>query len=164
MNHQQAKQYFDKLTTLALRIVGAVHDESHEAIRTALVEARILRPPNGVDTDTALAITLAALVNPNSRRSELLAHLTHLDYGLADLYPGHQPGPEHYRCNPIAVEMAVEGRLPAAALNPAELIRTTVILASRGLNADDIADHLEANRRDVIAWARAGRATKADAA
>lgn len=147
--HQQNQHYANQLTNLALQLVAAVHDDGPQAVQAALTAARKLPAPRGIDPYDALTITLAALINPNARRSELLTHLGH---DIAHLYPNHRPGPEAYRCNAIAVEMALRGRLPACALNPAELVRVTAILASEGLDADDIADHLDATARDIHEW------------
>lgn len=138
--------YCRNLATLAMRLVGTVHDDGPNAIRAALVACRSLTPPRGINTDDALIITLAAMVNPEHRRSELLDWLTPRDGTIATLLPTKTG---HYHINPIAIELAIHGALPAHSLNPLEAQETVTRLDRRGWSTDDIAHHLDTEPRHI---------------
>lgn len=140
------EQYADNLATLALRLVGAVHDEGPNAVRGALVACRCLTPPRGIDPDDALIVLLAAMVDPDKRRSELLGWLTPRDGHPVGLIPKKTGD---YRCNPLAVEMAISGALPARSLNPVEAREAVMVLKRRGWSPDSIALHLDTDERHI---------------
>jgi len=132
--------YTANMTFLAMRIVGAVHDADPHAIRAAIISARTSNtPPRGIDPDTALITVLAALCDPHKTRTELLAWAATAHTQIADLYPAR---PVTYPINRLAVDMALSGALPAAALNPAELHHVTTELRTRGLTRQDTAHYL----------------------
>lgn len=67
----RGEQYADRLIHRAMRIVAAVHDEGPDAVYAAICHALSLKPPDGTDPVTALAVTLAAMVDPTKTASEL---------------------------------------------------------------------------------------------
>lgn len=143
------RDYSQNLAYLAAQFVACVHEDSPEEIQAALTAMRAAIPPPGVRVDDAIAITLAAMVSPDRTTNELLRWKTRLDGNLGDLYPGRPPV---YRVNPLAVEMGVQGVLPACALNPAE--RVEVVHAMRGrMSTEQIAAHLDAEPHEVRRWA-----------
>lgn len=133
------RTYTDNLTTLALRLVGEIHDGTPETVDAALAACRVLTPPRGTNTDEILITLLAAMVNPDQPRSQLLGWTTRRDGHPADLIPQH---PVEYRSNPLAVEMACNGVLPLDSLNPAEQHHVIGILARRRWTTNQIADQL----------------------
>ena len=143
------RAYAQNLAYLAAQFVGRVHDDSPEAIRQGLVAMRAATPPAGIDVDDAIAVTLAAMVDPERTPRDLIAWTTRLDGNLGDLYPGRQ---RVYRANPLAVAMGVQGVLPACALNPAEQVEVVHTLRGR-MSTEQIADHLDVEPHEVRRWA-----------
>lgn len=149
-NPLDRKSYAENLGLLAYEIVGSVHADEPDRIRQALASARVLTPPRGVNAEDALVMTLAAMVDPEKRLSELRALWTREERTPVDVIP---PPAKHYSRNPIAVEMAVAGLLPAAALNPSELARVVERLTEDGKTREHIARHLKAEPHHIAyAW------------
>lgn len=67
-----AETYANQLIHPAMRIVGAVHYETHQYITDAIADAVQLQPPADTDPVMALVVTLAAMVDPTRTASELL--------------------------------------------------------------------------------------------
>lgn len=147
----ESKAYTNVLTALAARVVAAVHAHGPAGVASALADARALTAPRGVDADGALAVVLAAMVDPTRAAEDLTAWTACLDGGAAYLLP---ESPRYYRVNEQAVGMALAGALPAAALNPAELADVVSVL-SQHMSPDDIALHLGAEVAHVRRWTSA---------
>ncbi|MGW1679360.1 hypothetical protein [Saccharopolyspora sp. NPDC002376] len=135
----ERETYLDDLVPLVAQLVGAVHDEGPGATRDALAAIRAVPAPDGMSAGDALAVMLAAMVDPTRSPRALLAWTDRLDHGHAGVHPAPAP-----RCNPIAVEMALAGRLPLHALAPHEARVVVAQLADRGMSAESIADHVAA--------------------
>lgn len=144
--------YADALVPLAARLVGAVHDEGPEATAEALAAVRALPAPDGVNPDDALAATLAAMVDPTRSPRELLAWTETLDEGAVALHPEPEP-----RCNPLAVEMALSGRLPLHALADHEARQVVLQLRARDWPVESIAEHLDTDPASVRRFANTRR-------
>lgn len=142
--------YVEQLVHLAARIVATVHEDAPSAIREALAAARSITAPAGIDPESALMVVLAAMVDADRSPRELVAWARR-DGGLVALLP-HKP--RYYRRNALAVEMGVQGVLPACALNPVE-IREVVFLLQHEKHwpLDRIAAHLDAAPADIRRWA-----------
>lgn len=145
---ESTKAYAAVLTALAARVVSAVHAHGPAGVAAALIEARALTAPRGVDPDGALAVVLAAMVDPARKVEDLTAWTACLDGGAAYLLPEL---PRYYRCNEQAVGMALAGTLPACALNPLELADVLTVL-SQHMSVEEIAVHLRADVWDVRRW------------
>src|SRR5688500_9688161 len=143
------RAYAQNLAYLAGRLVACVHDESPEDIRSALTALRAALSPPGVRVDDAIAITLAAMVDPSATTRQLESWITRLDGHLGDLYPGRNPV---CPVNKLAVEMGVRGTLPAASLNAAERVEVVHRLRKH-LSTEQIAAHLDAEPHEVRQWA-----------
>lgn len=141
--------YAQNLAYLAAQFVGCVHDNSPEAIQQALTAMRAVTSPPGVNVDDAIAVTLGAMIDPERTTRDLISWTTRLDGNLGDLYPRQR---RVYGVNPLAVEMGVQGVLPAAALNPAERVEVVHALRRR-MSTGQIADHLDAEPHEVRRWA-----------
>ncbi|ACU39381.1 hypothetical protein [Actinosynnema mirum] len=143
------RHYVDQLVHLAARLAASVHDRDENEIRATLATCRSLVPPRGVDGEDALLIALAAMVDPAQSIRELVAW-TAADGGLLALLPAR---PVSYPINPAAVEMAVQGELPAAALNPVELAEVVLTLTRDGRTVEQIAHLLDTEPREIRRWA-----------
>jgi hypothetical protein len=140
--------YLRSLTAMAEQIVDAVHTRGPGAITAAVATGRGLIAPEEVDSDAALMVMLAAMVDPTRSGADLTAWTQKLDGGAAYLFPAR---PRYYRINEKAVGMALAGALPACALNPAELADVVSVL-SQHMSPDDIALHLGAEVAHVRRW------------
>lgn len=70
--NERVERYADELINRAMRIVGAVHSDSPEVVRSMISEALSVPAPPGTDPVMALAVTLAAMVDHDKQASELL--------------------------------------------------------------------------------------------
>jgi hypothetical protein len=139
--------YTETLIPLALRLVATVHDEGPDDITGALAAIHAITPPDGLNTNTTLAVLLAAMVNPNRTPIELLGW-------TQGLTPTTSTKPA---ANPLAIEMALAGVLPASALNPDEIHQVVMILIDRGYTEPTLRDHLHADHADVRRWTSRAR-------
>ena len=140
--------YTETLIPLAMRLVATVHDEGPDDIAGALAAIHAIPPPDGTDPSTTLAVLLAAMVNPARTTIELLGWTQGLTPGAS----------ANLTANPLAVEMALAGVLPARALNPAEIHTAVTMLIDRGYSEADLRQHLQADYADVRRWASRARA------
>lgn len=67
--------YGEQLLALSERIVGAVHDDSLDAIQAAVDRALIQPAPPGVDPAVALAVVLAGQIDPDTTATQRLGWL-----------------------------------------------------------------------------------------
>jgi hypothetical protein len=145
------EQYCEDLTVIAMRLVGAVHDEGPEAVAAALAAARDLPAPHGTDPNAALAVVLAAAIPTDRTRTQLWGWTLGIptDSIAARIPTGRQ-------ANAFAVEMALAGHLSLKALSPAEQRTVINTLAAREWPNAAIAAHLDSSAHTVAAIRRAG--------
>lgn len=141
-------QYAETLVPLAMRLVGAVRDEGPETVHAILHAVRTRPAPEGVDPIEALAIVLAAAVDPEKPASELLGWTENIE----------SPGPTRTDIDAegvrgIMVDLAVDGHLKAASLTEEECREAVVLLMANGWGHAQIADLLECDRALVHKWA-----------
>ncbi|MCA1195110.1 hypothetical protein [Saccharopolyspora sp. 6V] len=147
------QRYAASLATIAARLVGAVHDDGPDERDRVLTDARALPAPPGVDPAAALAVTLAAMVDPTRTAGELLAWCAALDGGAADLHPAPVP-----LARPALVEHCLAGRLPIHALAEHEARRVIRIEVDRGRTDAEIADrHHAADPTRLRHWLTVAR-------
>lgn len=92
------------------------------------------------------------MVDPTRSPRELLAWTDTLNEGTVALHP--EPAP---RCNPLAVEMALAGRLPLHALADHEARQVVLQLRARDWPFESIAEHLDAEPATVRRFANTRR-------
>lgn len=137
--------YAANLVPLAMRLVATVHDEGPQEVAGVLAAIRALEPPPGTDPHAALAVILAAAIDPARTTEELLGWTRPLGGPIA---PERVPtGPA---ANALAREMALAGVLPASALARDELVDVIDHLVDvRGWSFEAIAAHLDTEPQKV---------------
>lgn len=140
------EQYTETLIPLCMRLVATVHDEGPDAVAGVLAAIRALPAPDGVDPADAVAVVLAAAINPNLTANAL--------WGWIRLAgdPNTTPAtvPTGHAANALAIEMGLSGALPLHALAESEqavVIDTLVVTRRWSINA--IAAHLDAEPAEV---------------
>lgn len=152
--------YLDNLVPLAARLVCAVHDEGPDATTAALDAISKLDAPNNIHPWTALAITLAAMADPNRSTEQTLGWVRKLDPGN-DALPLTQPNIN----TTLAIELALAGNLPAIALTNDEGAAVVRELLNRGWPENEIRQHLDGEPALIHRWAvRAYNARRREAA
>ncbi|SER95848.1 hypothetical protein SAMN05216188_11886 [Lentzea xinjiangensis] len=139
--------YLDNLVPLAVRLVCAVHDEGPAATTAALDAIAALDAPDDVHPWTALAVTLAAMSDPNRGTEDTLGWVRHLDPGTDAL-----PIPHQNINTRLAIELALAGNLPAHALTNDEGAEVVRILLERGWPENEIRDHLDGEPALIHRW------------
>jgi DNA-binding CsgD family transcriptional regulator len=137
------ERYAEALLPLATQMVEAVHDGGPDGLLDIVQQARALPAPDGVDPDIALAVILAAMVDPTQGLERLLGWTRRLAEVRMTVLPGGQAIDE------IAVEQAIAGRLAARKLTAAELDEAVRILTRSGASAAEIARRCRCSPRTV---------------
>lgn len=136
------EQYLETVVPLAARLVATVHDEGPDATDAVLDAINAVPAPDEVRADAALAVILAAMVDPNRSPHDLLAWTLAFD---GDPVPHFHEAP----ANPLGLEMGLSGALPLYALNRAEQRAVVGELMNRGLTRPEIVDLTKGDRQDV---------------
>lgn len=128
--------YLDTLVPLAIWLIAVVHDEGPDATTAVLDAVHALPAPDDLDPMTALAITLAAIADPNRGTETALGWVRDLD-------PGTPPATAADERASLFVELALAGRVPARSLADAEGAETVRQLMQRGWPINEIRAHLD---------------------
>lgn len=140
--------YLDDLVPLAARLVATVHDEGPEATAAVLNAIATLEHPDDVNPWTALAVTLAAMVDPARTTEETLGWARKLDPGTDAL-----PITDAAARASLFVELALSGKVPARALSNDEGAEVVRQLMERGWPENEIRVHLDdQDGRAVHRW------------
>lgn len=128
----EREHYAEDIATLAMRLVIAVHDEGPQDILDTITAAHRLTPPHNTNPTVALAVALAAMVDPDASITGLLEWTHNLD-----------PNPTAATNQPNALghELALAGKLPLTALDHEPQLAVVDELLHRGWTTRDIADH-----------------------
>lgn len=137
------QQYAEDLLPLTMRLIAAVHDDGPNAIAEAFAAIRALPAPERVDPDDALAVALAAAVDPTRTRGELWGWTNTLTAGPGNLIPTTPTS------NPVAVELGITGRLSWIGLTPPERDHVVDVLHRRDWPTDAIAAHLDTTADEI---------------
>jgi hypothetical protein len=142
------EEYAEALLPLVMRLVGAVREEGPGTIRAVLNAVRATPAPDGGDPMEALAVVLAAAVDPEKPVSELL--------GWVDTLKA--PGPadrdvtaEGVRA--VMVGLAIDGLVKAVSLTEEECREAAALLMEQERwGPSRIAQHLECDKALIERW------------
>jgi hypothetical protein len=136
-------QYTETLIPLAMRLVATIRDEGPAEVAGVLAALRALPAPDGTDPADAIAVVLAAAIDPDTTADRLWGWTRQFGGPTATVPTGPA-------ANALAVEMAVAGVLPLRALNEDEQTRAVdTLIVTRQWTAAAVAAHLDAEPEDI---------------
>lgn len=138
--------YLETLAPLAVRLVCAVHDEGPASTTATLAAIAALPRPENIDPMTALAVILAAMVDPERSVDDTLGWVRNLDH---DSNPAAAITAADERAS-LFVELALAGKVPARALANDEGAEVVRHLKDRGWREDQIREHLDDPQGDLV--------------